>query len=263
MGIYFGARKLLKRKPSTGTLSKSPDQVSGLLLWFKADSGDLYQESSRSTLVTANNDPVGSWTNKGSSSGANPGCNGAYRGTYKTGQYNGLPCVNFSGSGQFMNDENFPAQGTNDFTYFVVASSSDISAQRTPFWIGKDDPSGCFGMEQSSAGNGKLNLHIGGGAWVYTGTSPTISNGVPFLLICKKSGTTISVYVNGSAANPATSVGTVNIASTGVQIAAQWSATTPGRWAGDLMEMGYYNSALSDSDISAIGTHLKTRWGIA
>jgi hypothetical protein len=88
---YIGPGMPLRFGPLQGGAAFTPTDISGLVLWVKADA-----------LVLSNNDPVASWTDSGGAGHPLLQATGANQPLYKTGQVNSLPAVEFDGTSDFL-----------------------------------------------------------------------------------------------------------------------------------------------------------------
>ena len=115
--------------PAFGGLKWTPRKISGLVYWLDAnDLSTLFQNSTLTTPVTADSDPVGGWKDKTSGSTSN-----VYNSTadryplYKTNIQNGKPGVLFDGSNDRMAFNGLPElDGTA--TVIVVCKTVDNNA---------------------------------------------------------------------------------------------------------------------------------------
>lgn len=78
---------------SSGTVSAvSPDTISGILVWLESDY-NTFQDTGRTTLATANNDPIASWGNRAATALYATQSTSGSRPLLKTNVLNGLPGI--------------------------------------------------------------------------------------------------------------------------------------------------------------------------
>lgn len=107
---------LLRKNASSAFL---PSDLSGLHSWFESD-GVVYQDSARTTLATADGDPVGSWSDaSGGSRHAGQGTS-ARRMTLKTNLYNGKAALRADGVDDYLDQAVYGGTLSQPNTMFVV-----------------------------------------------------------------------------------------------------------------------------------------------
>jgi len=209
--------------------TKEPDEISGLLLWYKADSiSGLYD-----------NDKVSQWDDQsGNDNHATQGTSD-YQPIYKTSILNGKPVVRFDGSNDFMS---FTSALTNVRTaIFVLKSETPVPDRGVVLggashydWHDNDS----YMLSGSYAATGLKN----GDAYV---------NGVETapLDVLKPTEFTIISFVTSA-----------NVRADRITRDRNYSSRV---WHGDYAEIILYSSALSKSDLADVEEYLGQKYDIA
>jgi|GEM_PF-3266338 len=224
----------------------SPDDVAGLLLWFKADSS-VYSDAG-STPAT-NGGTVQQWNDvSGNAIHASQATSGS-RPTYRTNQINGLPAVDFATSKWMA----FTEQTVTNFTVFVVAKQGSASASKTI--VG--------GTDNST----KINLRFVFFAVQNTQHTVVSFEEAPitdFVQICvnhsESAGGTTTLRVDEvQTGNPDTGTATLGVSHLGAWLN---SGTATEFLNGLIAEVIIYNGSLSTTDRAAIEAYLRTKYAL-
>jgi|ERR1700719_1760063 len=120
---------LILKATQQAVVSKTPDQVTGLKFWLKADS-----------LSLSNGSPVPSWTDSSGNGNTVTQSTPLLQPTYNTNILNGHPAVLFDGIQTVLENlspSGFPVGTSAPFTMFMIVNTSDVSSQlRTSFQFG-------------------------------------------------------------------------------------------------------------------------------
>lgn len=212
----------------------SPTQITGLQLWYKADS-----------LSLSNNDPISTWSDSSGNSNDVTGT-GSTRPLYKTNIQNSLPTVRFDGTDDFLS-------GTFNYTVgtlFVVMNFN--SAGNFP------------GYNSLFEGNtGVLNsddMLIGDGG----GTTNLYDNGInsPFR---------DNMYINTVLTKDFSPLSTIKLfyglstdtpfAKTSLNVG--YNPSIGSRyWNGDVCEIILYDTVLSSTNLGRVATYLNSKWAL-
>jgi hypothetical protein len=233
---------------SGGAAAFSPSDVAGLALWLDAsDITTLWQDSGRTTPVTADTDPVGAIDDKsGNARHATQAVAGS-RPTYRTAQFGAVAAMDFDGIADFLTSTAFTL--TQPGVVFVVVDADvnvsfnsvvdsatagsrwDVGHENsvTPKWF-------MFAGSVATAGEYDQNPHV------------------------------LVALFNGASSNLRVDGGAGTVLNPGAQ-----STNTPRIGADDgstsffdgrVGEVLFYDSSLSVANINAVGEYLATKWGI-
>ncbi len=245
---------------TTSSAVWSPTDVAGLKLWLKADAG-LFQDTGGVTPASANNDPVGKWTDQ--SVGGNDVTQGTstHKPLLKTAAQNSKPGVYFDG----VDDELI-----NTLTSLLAAG-----AARTLLVAGR----GFAGYDTAKY----FQFRLGGGfdwdaGFYFASLTYLYSDGIssnlwstsdlrstyqaPFQVNFKGAASAFpSMRLNGAAVttvhDPTFNAET---GTTGFRV----GNSSGVYWKGHIFEVLVYDTALSGTDITAAETYLNSaaRWGL-
>lgn len=209
----------------------SPDSLSGLKLWLKADA-----------LALSDNDAVASWTDSSGLGNHAAQATEAKKPTYKTAIQNGKPVIRFDGTDDHLACPAITA--ASGLTGFVVYKITTAVSFGMTFVVGQ----GTLELRQASGVGGLITLFSSGTITDGTGTAwhvCSFSNNGVNLTELWVDGTSI-----GTTANTAAS-GTPSI---GDRIAGGFPLN------GDVAEVLLYDSSLSIANRQAVESYLKTKY---
>lgn len=231
-----------------GVSAFSPANITGLVLWLKADA-----------LALTDGSAVATWTD---SSGAG---NTASQGTgpnqpiYKTNIANGMPVVRFDGSNDNLTIvDNGTLDLTGDQSIFVVVKyAGTIGALIAHYETGS--PFNGWGFDIGVNGINKLGYWSStkGSRLIDAGTISTTAFHVA--LVTRTSGTA-QFYTDGTAGSNTT--GTGNVAQNVTAIIGILPGGSASPLNGDIAEIIIYNVALSTANRNAVTAYLGTKYGI-
>jgi hypothetical protein len=214
-----------------------PSNIAGLQAWYKI-----------SSLSLANNAPVTSWPD--SSGNARNLSVTNQPPIFKTAQtLNGKAAINFNGTNQGLKSAFI---GTNEpLTVFVVGRQMGTLEARFLH-------SGAL-LIVSCAGNGNPNSYAGGASGLAPSPALNFTGAFHAFIYKFVPYGTSEIYVDGNLVasgvlpgqNPLTDIFLMSDGGTGAVF-----------FPGDQCEFGYYNSALSPTNITALSTYLKKGYGI-
>ncbi len=241
----------------------APDDVSGLTLWLDANViGTLWQDSARTTQVSADGDPVGAHDDSSgvgnnfsqSTSGARP--------TYQTAELNSLPVIRFDGVDDRLakTSGNSSAIITNSartvFIVFKAASGGPSSGYNDDLLLG--DNGGWWWISISGSGT-TVNVGHQNGTDGVKQVAPSISTGTWYILESRHESGTLYAALNGGSAS-SVAVGVVGSLTDG---APRTGANYSGAYLdADVAEILVYNVAVSSGDRSSILSYLNTKWSV-
>lgn len=226
-----------------------PSLLSVMKLWLKAD-GSLYQDSARTTPVTANDDPVGSWTDESGNGNHVSQATAANKPLFKTGIVNGKPTVRFDGTNDFMT-RTFGAALTQPNTIFVVHSYSG-NANNYVY-------DGVDGSNRHAMGQGvitPLNPQIYAGNGIGQIQSPPSPVQIWSCVYNAASG---NFYKPSTGSNAVGDTGTQAMG--GITLGARFT-TISDFLTGDITELLVFNSSLSLSDQNCVGNYLEAKYAL-
>ena len=248
-----------------------PTEIAGLQLWLDAsDASTLFDATTGGSLVAANGG-VARWEDKsGNSRHATQGTAGA-RPARKTAVQNGLDVLRFDGSDDFMQRTSFSFFNDTGFTGFVVAKA-DETADRwlLTYTIPSDnDDYGLIALRRNGASPARNQFFFSSGNTTITETVET--TGFAALTHRVTSGT-MTTHRNG------TTLGTVSVTATGtgnggrniptrsiLNIGGLVRPANPNGgffFKGDIAEIIWYDSGLSNTNRAGIEAYLIVKWGI-
>ena len=169
------------------------DSAPRLFRWYRPE-GAKYQESTRTTLQTGTG-PVGSWTDESSSL---LHASQATTGSRPNRRANGSIATGLTSSTGFMDMTAFGTWGA-DFLVGFVANPTSAASGNNPRMVSVDDPNG-FALIQSPSDVLLVRPPA-------AGVSVNTWNVGVHTLLAHRSGTTMSVSVDGAAATTAGSAG--------------------------------------------------------
>lgn len=226
-------------KPQTAVYVFSPRDSAGLLLWLKADT---------LSLTLANSDPISTWFD------ASGNVNNATqtltnRPLFKTNIQNGLPCVRFDGSNDYMNLAGISS--TLPFTVFITYKKRTTGV-KCPIMVSNtgDDPYVYFEWldDQYYIMSNGCNYYTGPAGYT---TCTTITQLSP------SSCSGIKVYANGTEIAATLGGG----AGANLQFKYVGARVTDGDYAdGDIFEIIFYNHAVTSQLQTDVQNYLRTKY---
>lgn len=225
-----------------------PSDISGNVLWLKADS-----------LTLNDGDSVTTWVDS-SGNGNDATQTGALRPTYKTGIIGGKPVVRFDGASQGMNVPSGSTELniTGDLTMFVVLKSSSAASQAVAVFGDSSAGTTGFMLYLGNQFAGKASfLSSGNVTWLTQ--SSAVNNGSGHMVSVVLSGTALTFYKDGSADGSGTSAAPVVYTGTrGIG----FSDTGASPFNGDIAELIVFNAALSSGDRARVEAYLRGKYGL-
>ena len=218
----------------------SPDDISGLYLWLKADA----------ITGLSNNDPVGTWIDSSAAGDDATQATSAEKPTYKTNTLNGLPVVSFDG-GDALDSPASAAQ--KPFSHFAVVRVTDFDNYRQIM-----NASGAGINWRANITTGYPNLDKQGSVNIGTASSgPSANTWAIWTITYSGSGDWVW-YLDGSSVGSGTADVTFN-AST-IRIGADPGYSYP--FLGDLAEILCYDTVLSTGDRGDVTAHLQSKYAL-
>lgn len=210
-------------------------------VWFKSD-GVLWQDSGRTTPVTANNDPVGAWDD--ASGNGRHATQASTRPTYKTAQIGSAAALDF-----------VPGSST-----FLTTAAFSVSQPTTWFVVADDDNTG---TEQFfDCVTNRNALFTSGGVWdFYAGnivTGPAADTS-PHIFAVTFNGASSKLRVGGGAGTTG-DAGALGV-SGGVRIGVESGGGT-NFFDGRIAEVIGFPSELSTTNLDNVGVVLATKYGL-
>jgi hypothetical protein len=239
----FQIKRLITDETSDPGQLAGPADVTSLWAWYSASDSDLYQDPGRTTLATANADPVGSWSD----------LSGNNRHVYSTDN-TFRPTIN-SSKASFNSKQVLTFDGSNDrlicdtslvhpYTIFIVVETNSFPNSR---WIAGRATNWLMGLQGSTSLQYFANAFAG---------TTTITAGTPLIHMVSQISTTGTHWRNGVAIsgniNNPISVGTWSISD------AQYGQVVNG----SIAEVIIYNKTLATDERKIVEAYLGTRYGI-
>lgn len=226
----------------------SPDTVTGLVGWWKADSITSLSDS----------DPVSTW-NDSSSSANNLTNTGTNRPTYKTNILNGKPVVRFAGaSTQYLTKGSISGMTSQVFSIFAVVRPAALGANIDIFHHGN----AVGGIRYILNSDNKQSLIRAAQAVLGESTS-TVTDTTNFTLVCVTNNSSDNMMFyksalgNGSTTTSNTFIFTDNNITIGVDI---WNTSAP--FNGDIAEVIYFDNVLSEQNRIQIERYCANKYGV-
>lgn len=240
------------------TLAKitPPNAVSGLLAWYKSDKG-----------VTLVSGAVDSWADQSGNGHTATAAASTNRPAYSN-TINGKTVLTFDGSSDYLTANALATHLNGNDTPFSLLFAVK-PATTTPSTFGNVFSAGSSaGANYYHALSYRSDSYIGVGRRavfpdsVDLSSSPTTYTTNVQVLSMVFSGTTVNVYVNGTAviSAAALNVGTLGTNLNRIGIGAFVRNTVVNYFQGDIAELCVYDSALSAANRAAIEFYLKSRW---
>jgi hypothetical protein len=161
--------------------------------------------------------------------------------------------------------------GSNDILISSLNSSTVLSGNLSYFAVFKRTSTGSFPivMGVAAAGNGRsrdiflmssdlYKISYGQSGSDVLGTFPAAIN-TAALVSLTKTGTSIAIFANGSAAGSGTPPLTNTVTETNFKIGG--ASASSGNLSGDIAELLVFPTALSTTNRQAVESYLRTKWG--
>ncbi len=232
-GFTFSCLPLFTRTVSpSGGGAFSPDNISGLSLWLKADA-----------LSLSDTDPVASWTDSSGNGNHATQATGANRPLFRTAIQNGLPAVQFD--------------DTND----ALVTSLNVARSYTIILVASQPVNSTTRIINSVENNNLMSIRRGSNT-VYLGSdvfSGTIGVNNVFAMMSMTVSTVdpTVLYFNGTditgGSPPSANWGTVTFGASGLNAEPAHAL---------LAEVLVYDTALSTPNRESVEAYLVDKWGI-
>ena len=249
-----------QRKP-LGTSKEVPEQVSGLIGWWRADSG---VETDSGNVVNWES-KVGGYTVTQGTAGNRPAFNAT------DSNFNNEPTISFdpTGSADFLGLTDAGFAGNFDsgssFTVFIVMRATDIGSQRTAWCISDFNVSNDLiriGFVNAS-GNVRMQRAENGATQQHDDSSAPISAATSHYQMAGYDGTTSYMSTDGSTRDTAT-LNTRNPDGCDRWTigARDQNGADSQHWKGEIAEIIVYNNLVSTASQSLVEGYLASRYGI-
>jgi len=254
--------------PGAGSLVQA---IAGLQLWLDAAAPEtLFDATTGGSLVAADG-AVARWEDKSGNGRHATQATSGRRPTRKTGTQNSRAVLRFDGSNDFMQRQSFSFFNATGFTGFVVARSDETADRWAITWTipGDNDDYGLIILRRDGATPAQNQFSFSNNNARITETTET--TGFAALTHRVTSGS-MTAHRNGNL------IGTQSVTATGtgdggrnvptrsiLNIGALVRPANPDGvlfFKGDIAEIIWYDSGLSDTDRSAVEQYLISKWGI-
>jgi hypothetical protein len=241
---------------SAAAAAFSPSDVAGLALWLDgSDAATLYQDSARTTPVTADTDPVGGITDKSGQANHAAQTTANARPLYKTNIQNSKSALRFDGTNDSLTVADAAGlEMDTDSTVFLVVKN--LTAEGNAGLVAKDNTNGVagpYGLLVDASGKPQLDR-----PWIQAGVAAT--NAITtdaYVVMAKVSGTTVTHRRNGAANGTDTlAVGSTGNGSLFIGVMDALGVFL----AFDLCELLVYSAPVADADRDLIESFLNTKW---
>lgn len=234
--------------------SATPDQVSGLLGWWKADA-----------LALANGNAVTTWAASGGTLGSLAQATGANQPIYNTNQQNSLPAVTFDGTNDFLATAS-AASPTAGATYFAVVNIVDVDAYRTLLnhaaaatWISPF--SRVLLRVSDAAASKKWQFFVQDAGVAQAVSSASATTATWQLVSATYDQAADNIYVTGALVGTSSAVtGTLTSSTQPLFLGADTGGATT--WNGKVGEVAYYNRGLNSSERGQVESYLRAKWAV-
>jgi hypothetical protein len=249
----------------------TPAGIAGLKLWLDASViGTLYQDAALTTPVTANDDPVGGWSNLSGDAWAATSSLTA-RPLYKTGVQNGLPALLCDGSNDLLLTTDATAcaalKNVGGATLFAVMKWVASPALTQQFFNYSDGSTTAVrasmegGVTANKPGIAARRTDGGGASRVTSATSVDTATFGAWAGVINYTAGTGALYLDGASqvSGALTSAGSTSNTNS-VQISI--GANSPGTSSANvyLCELLCYNSALGATARARVEAYLRAKW---
>lgn len=240
----------LLRGSSTITLGASargldPKAISGLIQWSKADA-----------IFQADNTALASWPDLSTANNPFEQATGGNQPTYRTNVVNGKPVVRFNGTSSKMLLQNNATIGGN-YTIFVVTKTN---ANRQQNFIDGDGGSNRVFQFRYSADNNIQHIGFNTGGSPFTDSGPSFTGSNFNIMEAVRRMSDVEAYVNGATNGLTASTGTNQSLSRKLTMGVY--NVSEAYLDGDIAEVLYYNSALTNAQRRTIEEGLAAAYGI-
>jgi hypothetical protein len=238
-----------------GSAAFAPTDLSGLVLWLKAD-----------TLALNDGDAVGSWADSSGNGNTASQAAGASKPTYKAGIINSLPVVRFDGSNDYLTVTRNAGLEPAAITIFALirATTPPANFSYVASKVLTAGASASYALNVSGASALRCFGNFATTGEVFAGqTIPAAVWAIsPARITCMKAdGSKLYLYYDGGVAGDGvTAAGNLVYDANDLKIGSYDGASL--FMAFDLGELLIYNSALSDADRWSVNKYLGTRWAI-
>jgi hypothetical protein len=237
---------------SAAAAAFSPSDLATLRLWLKAD-GANYQDSGRTTLATADTDPVGSFTDFSSFAEHFSQATAGFRPTLQTNELNSLPAVAFAGTDDVLNGPDLSALTAGEvFVVFKVAADPTTGFEGAIWKFGTD----AAASDLVPFTDGNVYDGFGSTARKSTG-NPTDSLASYVLYNVVTTATEWTSFVNGTQ-HFTTATNTVGFSATptlGANVIPAYSMAS-------VCELILSSAKLSAGDKSSVKSYIATKYGL-
>ena len=239
--------------PATPKGAFSPLSIAGLQLWLDAsDSTTLFTDSAGSTPATADGDPVGRWADKSGNSNHTLQTDGTKKPLLKLSVQNTQNGVRPDGVNDFLKS----TTGGADSSYTLFCVNIKRSGGRHMMVVSTG---------QEVTGKRRCLWHYDNSRIAFNGLSRDFSStfswdtGVTNIAQIKNTLSTVTITKD----NLTPQQGSVTlVAHTATDIFIASNNGTTENWNGDLCEIIYYNTIVSDDNISIISNYLNSKWSV-
>lgn len=241
-------------RPASGSASFSPTDISGLVAWYDfSDITTMFQDSARTTPVTADADPIGGVTDKSGSANHLSQGTSTKRPTYKTGIQNGKSIARFDGS-------------DDCFTISPITTLANINANGyIQFVVVKLSGGMVAGHRASSHVHYSAGGLEVGGAWGYNGgyknAALSLGNSAYHIAYSAYDGSA-NISAKRDSDNTVTTGCTDFWLSPSQYDVGNGAFSLPGYLNGEIAEILYYCPIISGANITAVMSYLNSKWAV-
>lgn len=245
---------LMSKKRAATAAAFVPTDIAGSLLWLDAsDITTLWQDSGRTSQVSANGQSVGAWDDKSGNARHMTNGTAAEQPTYQTGIFGSLAAVSFDNGDRLLHTL---AATTKPFSMFAVIKRNADTQEDAIF--GSSASAGLEWRVDSTAHH--QTILSDGTASIASGTGTILTTEKKILGVTYSGVGVYAFRMNGASDG----TGTNDVALTSGQIRLGFSTGGGGNefFSGHIAEFLFYDSVVSAGNITSIESYLNSKWAV-
>jgi hypothetical protein len=246
---------LLNHRNASAAPAFAPTDIAGLQLWLKADSLSLNDA-----------DPVGTWADQSGNARDCTQATAANKPIYKVNIQNGLPCVRFDGTDDYLTGGNI--LDLQAMSWFICAKLGGNPAAQDSLSLCARSSGGAtaqFELRHTFVSLTTMELTSKVGTTFETRVSQAATALTSaFIWTGSDDLTNLTQGMNGASAGAVawTTAGARTSEAVNFLVGGRKSSAPELFFNGDIFELGFYNTALSAGDITSLKTYLATKYNI-
>lgn len=230
-----------------GGAAFSPDDISGLVVWLKADA----------ITGLVDGDPVTTWED--SSSANNDATEATNKPTYKTNIINGKPVIRFDGTNDKLAIADHASLDVTNITIFAVCKVTSSGVPAYAVNRNYDGANVPYSLNLAAVGNTAMGFFNGG--WrVSTITTDISSDGNFHVAAGRYDGSTLEYLLDGTLDASSAYSGSLPAGTQPLYIGTYLQDSL--FFAGDIAEVIVYGSALGTTDFNNVQAYLDAKYAL-